>query len=141
MISYLDTSTLIKLLIDEPGSDRAAQLWDSADRLVSVGLIELEARAALAAAERAKRLTGAEHRRAKTSLTAHLDQVDIIEVTAQLITAACDLAESEGLRGYDAVHLAAAVVVGVDAFTSADADLCAAAARHGLSVANPIREG
>ena len=138
MITYLDTSTLIKLLIDEPGSDQAVHIWNSADRLVSVGLIEVEGRAALAAAERAHRLTPAEHRRAKTALAAHLDQVDIVEVTPDLVTAASRLAEREGLRGYDAVHLAAALVVGVDAIASADTELCAAAARRGLSVANPI---
>jgi len=141
LITYLDTSTLIKLLIHEPGSEQATRIWDAADRLVSVGLVEVEARAALAAAERSNRLTTAEHRRAKASLTAHLDQVNIVEVDAHLITAASELAEREGLRGYDAVHLAAALVVGVDALTSADADLCSAAARRGLSVANPIDEG
>ena len=140
MITYLDTSTLIKLLIHEQGSGRAQQIWNDSDRLVSAGLIEVEARATLAAGTRADRLTATEHRRAKRSLAAMLEQIDIVEIDAQLITAAGGLAEREGLRGYDAVHLAAALVVGVDTLTRADVVLCAAAERCGLNVANPVGE-
>jgi uncharacterized protein len=46
--------------------------------------------------------------------------------------------EDEGLRDYDAVHLAAALVVEATVFTSADAALCAAAARRGLHIADPL---
>ncbi len=49
---------------------------------------------------------------------------------------AADLAERDGLRGYDAVHLAAALAVHADAMASGDRRLCAAAAEHGLHVAN-----
>jgi hypothetical protein len=31
VITYVDSSTLLKLLIDEPGSTRAAVIWDRAD--------------------------------------------------------------------------------------------------------------
>ena len=50
MIAYVDTSTLIKVIVDEPGSEMAAQIWETADTLAAVRLIEVEARAALAAA-------------------------------------------------------------------------------------------
>jgi len=53
------------------------------------------------------------------------------------VEAAADLAEREALRAYDAVHLAAALRVHVDAVTSADEALNAAAARQGLNIANP----
>jgi uncharacterized protein len=57
VIAYFDTSAVMPLLIAEPGSDRAAALWDGADRVVSVRLVYPEARAALAQAERLGRLT------------------------------------------------------------------------------------
>jgi hypothetical protein len=41
------------------------------------------------------------------------------------------------LRGYDAVHLAAASVVGADVFSSADVRRCMAASSAGFHVANP----
>ena len=56
MIAYFDTSALLPLLIDEPGSERAGRLWDEADHVVSVRLIYVEARAALAQARRLERL-------------------------------------------------------------------------------------
>lgn len=138
MITYLDTSTLIKLLIEEPGSEQAARIWNAADAVVSVILIEVEARAALAAAERADRMTVAEHRRAKKGLAGLLDQLDIFEVTSALVTTASDLAERAALRGYCAVHLAAAHAVQADVFSTADTQLAAAAELHGLAVANPV---
>lgn len=138
MITYVDTSTLIKLIVNEPGSDLAARIWEAADALASVRLVEVEARAALAAALRAERLTTAQHRRAVKVLAELLDQVDLVEITAGLITAAGRLAEVHALRGYDAVHLAAALFVGADVLTSADADLCVAASAERIAVANPL---
>lgn len=138
MITYVDTSTLIKLIVEEPGSESAAQIWAASDSLVSVSLVEVEARAALAAARRAGRLTPAAHRRARAILVQLLEQVDTVEVTHDLVASAGDLAESHGLRGYDAVHLAAARLVGCDVMSSADTDLCAAAERDGFHIANPL---
>ena len=138
MIAYVDTSTIIKLVIDERGSDRAREIWNSADTLASVSLVEVEARAALAAARRAKRVTAAEHRRARTALDSLLDQLDTIAVTDAVVGHASDLAEKHGLRGYDAVHLAGAKLVNADLLTSADEALCQAAANEGIRVANPL---
>lgn len=138
MITYVDTSTLIKLIVEEPGSDLAAQIWETADALAAVRHIDVEARAALAAALRAGRLTTARHRRAVKILRELLDQLDLIEITAELITASGRLAEVHALRGYDAVHLAGALFVRADVLASADSALCNAALQEGLHSANPL---
>lgn len=138
MITYVDTSTLVKRLFDEDGSDRADLIWDGADVLASAALIVVEARAALAAAQRGGRLTARQHRGAKADLVGMLEELAIVEITDALIAEAADLAEQESLRGYDAVHLAAALLVGAEVLTSADADLCDAAERRGLHIANPL---
>jgi len=140
VITYVDTSSLLKLLIDEDGSERAELIWDSADVLASVALVVVEGRAALAAAHRGALLDARQHRRARQSFEALVGALSIVEVTEALIVDAADLAEAEALRGYDAVHLAAAVTVGATVFTSADSELCAAAQRRGLHVANPLSE-
>lgn len=140
MITYVDTSSLLKLLIDEDGSERAELIWDSADVLASVALVVVEGRAALAAAHRGALLDARQHRRARQSFEALVGALSIVEVTEALIVDAADLAEAEALRGYDAVHLAAAVTVGATVFTSADSELCAAAQRRRLHVANPLSE-
>jgi uncharacterized protein len=138
VITYIDTSTLLKLIIDEDGSERAMTIWSSADAVVSVNLIVAEARAALAAARRVRRLTDAQHRSAVIELDALVSDLHIVPVTDELVASAAELADEEGLRGYDAVHLAAALTVEVTVFSSADAALSAAAARRGLHIANPL---
>ncbi|MFW2336180.1 type II toxin-antitoxin system VapC family toxin [Ilumatobacter sp.] len=134
----MDTSTLIELIVDEEGSDRAELIWQSADSVASVSLVVVEARAALAAAERGKRLSTAQLRVAKTELAAFADGLHLVEVTEELIESAAQFAETESLRGYDAIHLAAALFVGAEVLTSADRALCEAAARQGLHIADPL---
>jgi predicted nucleic acid-binding protein len=138
VIAYVDTSSLLKLLIDEHGSDRTELIWNTADVVASAALIVVEARAALAAATRASRLTAAQHRAAKRELVALADELTIVEITEDLILDAAELAEQEALRGYDATHLAAALTVEADLVTSADLALCEAAERRGLAVSNPL---
>ncbi|MDZ4826627.1 MAG: type II toxin-antitoxin system VapC family toxin [Actinomycetota bacterium] len=138
MITYVDTSTLLKLLIEEQGSVRAAVIWDSAAVVAAARVVHVEARAALAAAARGRRLSPVQLRRTKTELVGLWQQFTIVEITEGLVDLAGDLAEQERLRDYDAIHLAAALQIGADLLTSADSDLCAAATRRGLHVANPI---
>ena len=138
MITYVDTSCLLKLVIDEEGSDRAELIWDSADAVASAALVVVEGRAALAAALQGGRLGTSQHRRARAEFASLVDGLTIVEVSERLIADAAELAEEEGLRGYDAVHLAAALTLEATVLTSADSDLCEAAHRRGLHVANPL---
>lgn len=108
MIAYFDTSAVVPLLIEEAGSERAASLWNNSDRVASVRLFYPETRAALAHAERLGRLTVRNLRAAVDQLDALLGEMDIVEVDETLALRAGDLSEAHQLRGYDAVHLAAA---------------------------------
>jgi hypothetical protein len=139
--TYVDTSTLLKLLIDERGTTQARAIWDDARTLSSSALTVVEARAALAAAVRNRRLTPAALQGAKVELLGYVGDLMIVDTDRALITLAGELAEEEALRGYDAVHLATALTVRVTIFTSADSALCAAAGRRGLHVANPLVGG
>jgi predicted nucleic acid-binding protein len=138
VITYVDTSSLLKLLIEEPGSEQAGRVWDAADVVASVVLAQVEARAALASAVRGGRLTAAQHVKATAELEGLLEELTVVAITDELIAQAAELAERVALRGYDAVHLAAAVTVGANVVTSADAALCAAGERCGFHVANPL---
>ncbi len=138
MITYVDTSSLLKLVIEEAGSDQAEVVWDAADALASVSLIVVEARAALAAAARSGRLSTNQHKQAKAELSGLTGNLHLVEVTDDLITRAAEIAEDDALRGYDAVHLAAALHLEAGILTSADGPLCEAAARNGMHVANPL---
>jgi predicted nucleic acid-binding protein len=137
VIAYFDTSAVMPLLVAEPGSDRAAALWDGADRVVSMRLVYPEARAALAQAERLGRLTARQLRDAVTEFDALFEQIDLVEVDDVLARRAGELAEVRQLRGYDAVHLAAADRVRDPSVViiAGDGALLAAAAAEGLAVA------
>jgi uncharacterized protein len=137
VIAYFDTSAVVPLLIAEPGSARATSLWDGADRVVSVRLLYPETRAALAQAERLGRLTARQLRGAVTEFDSLFEVIDLVEVDHPLAVRAGELAEARRLRGYDAIHLAAAervrdpdVVV-----IAGDGALLDAAAAEGMAVA------
>ena len=138
MITYVDTSTLVKLLIDEVGTTEAGLIWDEPDALVSARVGHVEARAALAAARRQGRITNDVFTNSIRGLEVLWSQLSVIEIDEDLMRLAGDLANEHGLRAYDAVHLAAAHLVGADVFSSADRRLCAAASSDGFHVANPI---
>ncbi len=81
MIAYFDTSSVVALLIEEPGSETAGRLWDEADRLVSIRLLYAEGHAALAQAARGRRLDQRQLGRALTELLSLYGQLDLVEVT------------------------------------------------------------
>jgi predicted nucleic acid-binding protein len=137
VIAYFDTSALVPLLIAEPGSPAARQLWDGATRVASIRLLYPEARAALAQARRGGRLSARQLRTAVRSLDERYGQLDVVEVDERLAHQAGDLAERHGLRGYDAVHLAAALLINDPELVLAagDQDLLAAATTEGLATA------
>lgn len=137
MIAYFDTSAIVPLLIDEIGTQAAGRIWDRGDRLVSVRLGHVEARAALAQAARIRRISPTHLRSSVRELDDLFDQLDLIEVDENLIREAGDLAEDHGLRAYDSVHLAAAHRVGGPDLivVAGDRALLAAAEAGGMSVA------
>ncbi len=140
MITYVDTSVVLELLVeDEIGGDTAERLWLESDYVVCAEIGYTEARAALAAAHRSARLNTRSHSAAKAELEGLWAQVDAVVISTALIRLAGDLAESEKLRGYDAIHLAASVASGAAVFASADDRLLAAARRRGFATSNPLR--
>jgi uncharacterized protein len=106
---YFDSSALVKLLIQEDGSEVAARLWDAADAASSSRLAYPEVRAALAAAHRGKRVDVDSYLAVKADWERLWSQVRVVEPSAELLEAAGELAESQALRGHDAVHVASAL--------------------------------
>ena len=136
MIAYFDTSAIIPLIISEPTSDRCNRVWDESSRVVSVRLLYPEARAALAKAERMGRLSATQHVAAVVELETIITQIDHVEVTETLAHRAGELAQAHGLRGYDAVHLAATAAVADSdvVLVTGDSDLANAANSIGIAV-------
>lgn len=110
-VAYFDSSALVKLVIDEDGTEDAALLWDGADSVLTSRVAHPEVRAALAAAERGERLDAQTHLQAKADWEELRHALRLVEVTAQLEHEAGDLAEQHALSGFDAIHLASALTV------------------------------
>ncbi|HTO00197.1 MAG TPA: type II toxin-antitoxin system VapC family toxin [Microthrixaceae bacterium] len=138
MIAYFDTSAVVPLIIDESSSELCNRIWDESSRVVSARLLYPEARAALARAERMGRITQRQLRLAVVELESVVAEIDHVELTEAVARAAGELAETQGLRGYDAVHLASAESVADSdlVLIAADSDLVEAAAAIGLAVSN-----
>ena len=136
-IVYFDSSALVKLVLDETGSDVAAAVWNACDAALSSRLAYPEVCAALAAAGRNHDLTESEASAAADEWETFWSSMRPIELSADVEKVAGELAVLHRLRGADAVHLASALALGSSQVTVAvwDKRLHAGAAAAGLPVA------
>jgi uncharacterized protein len=133
---YVDTSAMFKLLIAEPGSDQARRVSDAADGLVSSTLLYVESAAALSKAVRQGRLEADTAAQVFATFIILSRQMDLIAPASVVLNQAVDIALRTSLRGYDATHLASALVAGADLVLAADGDLLDAAQLYGLDIAD-----
>lgn len=108
---YFDSSAFVKLLIEEEGSDLAAQLWDGCDAVVSSRLAYPEVRAALAVAGRNHDLDVDSLTSAEQEWESYWAAIRAVELTPTVERRAGELAGLYALRGADSVHLASALVI------------------------------
>jgi predicted nucleic acid-binding protein len=111
-IVYFDASAFVKLVVDEDGSDLAAQLWNGCDAALSSRLAYPEVCAALAAAGRNRQLSPSDLRSARRVWEGFWAATRVVELTETVALRAGELAGARALRGADAVHLASALAVG-----------------------------
>lgn len=139
MIAYFDTSALVSLLFEGPGTPCVRRLWDAACARVSSRLLYVEASAALTQARRTGRLTGEQWRGAIELLDGVWDRLDVVNVGEALVQEAAELARHCDLRGYAAVHCASARrFVGDDIVViSGDQRLLEACRQLGMATADP----
>ena len=129
MISYLDTSAAMKLLVEEPESAAlAAQLATSpaSRQLVASWLLHAELHCAA---------------------NRHPDDIDLAAAGVVLdVVSLVDLSRGDlltagtlpgRLRSHDAVHLAVALRLGADEMITYDDELASAASAAGLAVLRP----
>lgn len=137
MITYFETSALVKLVVAEDETDEAAAIWDASDLALTSRLAYTETGAALAAARRARRMTAVALEGAKRALEERFEELDVVEVAPDIARSAGDLAETLALRGYDAIHLASAMAIEDDrlTFVTWDRELARAGRAVGLDLA------
>jgi predicted nucleic acid-binding protein len=111
LIAYLDTSSLIKLYVDEAGADAVRNLVREASIVATSAATNVEMRASLAAWRRDRRLTPPAYSSTRAAFAHDWTRLVAVEVNDDVIRAAGDLAERHRLRTLDAIHLASFVQI------------------------------
>lgn len=106
MTVYLDTSSLVKLYVEERGSGDVRRLLDAADIIVTANIAYPETRAALSRRRRDRSLTSSAFHTAKQDFESDWPRYTVVPATRELCREAGELAERYSLRGFDAIHLA-----------------------------------
>ena len=126
-VAYIDSSAAIKRIFAEPESAAFGRWADRDDiDLVSTHLLETELRRAA-------------HRggQPQSAVTEVLARIAIYDIPPSLFTEAGLLLPGSPLRSLDAIHLAAALRLGVDVIATYDHRLAEAAHQLGLEVIAP----
>ena len=124
---YIDTSAAWKQIAEEPETDALSAYLRTADlSLVACGLLETELRRCVFRADGAS----------QEDVTAILSSVNIYDITHAVLKQA-GLLPGANLRSLDAIHLAAALSLAVDAVLTYDTSRGEAAATRGLPVVAP----
>src|SRR4051812_29244507 len=130
MIVYLDTSAVLKLVIDEAESDPLArQLSEfsaSGDTLVASMLLYTELHCAAR-----RRATGIPAR----VINSVLNSINLVDISRDDLLFAAAL--PGGFRTADALHLATAIRLHADALVAYERELLVAAEAAGLSTVSP----
>ena len=128
MATYLDSSALAKLVVDEPETDALRNALRSVTRPVTSDLARTELMRSV--------WRHAEDRMVMARLV--LDSVSVMSMPASIFDAAGRL-DPVSLRSLDALHLAAALELGddLDGFITYDRRLAESATALGLPVTSP----
>ena len=145
---YLDTSALIKLYIEEEGTERVVGVTDDFDgvRIVILDITPLEARSAVRRRQREGDISGADADRILNQIEDDGSSLFLVQPsTSAVIEEAARLIDRHPLRVYDALQLAGCLVTrdnvpGPLTFVCADVRLCEAAGQEGLTVLNPMSQ-
>lgn len=109
-ILYLDTSALVKQYVQERSSRDVQDLIQTAEHAGTSQITRTEMAAALARATRMGLIPVTEGESAWNGFLADWESITRLKVTGQIIERSSALAWKYPLRGYDAMHLASAVL-------------------------------
>ncbi|MFB2891565.1 type II toxin-antitoxin system VapC family toxin [Aerosakkonemataceae cyanobacterium BLCC-F50] len=147
---FIDSSALVKRYINEIGSTWILSLFDPAlnNDILVAAITSVEIVAAITRRALGGSISATDATAACNQLRNDLNSdYQVVEITEKIINSAMELAENNGLRGYDAVQLAVGLEINTlcltnslpaAIFVSADNELNTAAAKEGLIIENPL---
>jgi uncharacterized protein len=147
---YLETSALVKLYVEEPGTRHLLQLAGSAagNQLALLSLSQIEFRSAIRRRERAGEISRSSAQQMLVSFQRHLEGRFLRQaVTDAVLDLAGALVDRYALRAYDAVQLAGYLALrsaspgAVPIFVCSDRALLVAAQSEAGEVLDPTASG
>jgi predicted nucleic acid-binding protein len=146
-VLYLDTSALVKIYVQEKGTEQIRWLAhpDAGHRLAILSLSRVEFRAAVRRRARLGDIDAALADAVIRSFGQNLaGMFQMQPVSEAVLERAAEVVDRRGLRAYDALQLAGCIVLRATLgdevetqFVCADIELLEAARREGLKVVNP----
>ena len=110
MILYLDASALVKRYIQEKGSGEVNAWIDAAEMVVTALITRVEVAAAIARVWRMNLISSEEALAALRQFRSEWESFQRLPITENAVIRGDALAFEHDLRGYDATHLACALI-------------------------------
>ena len=110
MILYLESSALVKRYIQEKASEDVNAWIDTAEMVVTGLITRVEVAAAIARAGRMKLISPDETLAALRQFRSEWESFQRLPINENTVIRGSDLAIEHNLRGYDATHLACALI-------------------------------
>jgi predicted nucleic acid-binding protein len=146
-VYYCDSSVLVKRHVSEVGSPWFSVLVDDQSAALFTAQISIVEVCSALNRLRESHFGVVEYQRMMAQVRFLFNvKYEVIELSDQIVTVACSLLERQPLRGFDAIHLAKALLVRdrldrlnepTPTFLATDLNLLKAAAGEGLSTFNP----
>ena len=131
MILYCDTSALIKRYVEENGTEYVDALWEDCWGVATSVVAFAEAMSAFGRKRREGLLSRKEHITTVKKLNDDYEHLSLVRLTNDLNSVMEELFNKHPLRGFDAIHLASALVFA----NSKETDLFFACFDHTLNTA------
>ncbi len=110
-VAYLDTSALVSLYVEDRHTDRLRRAVKEVLSAATSSIAYVEARAIFARMRRERLLRPRLYAATVALFNNEWERLNLVEVTGPLVHAAANLVERHPLRGFDALHLASALLL------------------------------
>ena len=139
---YLDTSALVKRYVSERGSGIIHSFFEKEESKVTAKVAYAEALAAFSRRRREGYITEKDYVSLCQRFESEWEAYIVVELSDEVLKATRRLIDNYPLRGFDAIHLASALLIknrvkeGIT-FTCSDKNLLDAAEKENLNTVNP----
>ncbi len=129
---FIDSSALVKGYIEEPGSNRVAELFKKAKEIAVCIVCVPEVLSACNRLIREKKINTRQYGLIKREFLLDVGEFAVIDLTNEVILRSIQCLEKGALRSLDALHVAAAIEYKPGLFVTADLRQKGIAVRMGL---------